>query len=223
MKQLLIISLGCIFLLQAHGCVQKEEKEKVAKKPEKEVVSEKREVVEKEEVQPAEPEAVKAALSAKERVELALSLKEKEVSLTGTEKARIETNKGTFVIEFYPEDAPNTVKNFIKLAKSGFYDGLTFHRYVADFVIQGGDPRGDGTGDAGYNIDAEFNKRKHVTGTVAMARSRDPNSASCQWYVTLSPKPHLDGSYTVFGQVIEGMEAVNLLRAGDVMEKITIE
>ena len=223
MRGLIIIAVGCILLCQSHGCTKREETVKVTKKPEKEAISEKKETAETEEIPATEPEATKVPLSPRERVELALSVRQKEVPLTGKEKARVETNKGTFVIEFYPEDAPNTVKNFIRLAESGFYDGLTFHRYVPDFVIQGGDPRGDGTGDAGYNIDAEFNQRKHVTGTVAMARSRDPNSASCQFYVTLSPKPHLDGSYTVFGQVIEGMETVNELRAGDVMEKVTVE
>lgn len=123
--------------------------------------------------------------------------------------AIIETDFGSITIEFYQEDAPNTVKNFITLAKKGFYDGLTFHRVVPGFVIQGGDPHGDGTGDAGYKIAAEFNSRKHVEGTVAMARGSDINSASCQFYIALKRLPNLDGKYTVFGQVISGMDVVH--------------
>lgn len=123
--------------------------------------------------------------------------------------ATVETDMGTFVIEFYPQDAPNTVKNFISLAKKGFYDGLTFHRIVPGFVIQGGDPDGNGTGGPGYKIAAEFNSRKHVDGTVAMARSADPNSAGSQFYVALGQLPSLDGKYTVFGQVIEGLDVVH--------------
>ncbi len=156
------------------------------------------------------------------KIKIGLSVKDKKVVLTGKEKAVIETNKGTFVIKFFPEDAPNTVKNFIRLAEAGFYDGLYFHRYEPDFVIQGGDPLGNGSGDAGYKIKAEFNKRKHLTGTVGMARGEDPNSASCQFYITLSPQPHLDGKYTVFGRVVKGMDVVRKLRAGDWMKKVRI-
>lgn len=123
--------------------------------------------------------------------------------------AIIETDFGSITIEFYHEDAPNTVKNFITLAKRGFYDGLTFHRIVPGFVIQGGDPLGDGRGNAGYKIAAEFNSRKHIEGTVAMARGDDINSASCQFYIALKRLPHLDGKYTVFGQVVSGMDVVH--------------
>jgi peptidyl-prolyl cis-trans isomerase B (cyclophilin B) len=129
---------------------------------------------------------------------------------------------GEIVIEFYPDDAPKTVDNFIKLANKGFYNGLTFHRVEPGFVVQGGDPKGNGTGDAGYNIPAEFNKRKHLTGTVAMARASDPNSASCQFYICLNPAPHLDGQYTVFGQTIKGMDVVNGIAKGDVMKSVRI-
>lgn len=129
---------------------------------------------------------------------------------------------GEIVIEFYPEDAPKTVDNFITLANKGFYNGLTFHRVVPGFVVQGGDPAGNGTGDAGYNIPAEFNKQKHLTGTVAMARSSDPNSASCQFYICLAPQPGLDGKYTVFGQTIQGMDIVKGIKIGDVMKTVRI-
>ncbi len=129
---------------------------------------------------------------------------------------------GEIVIEFYPDDAPKTVDNFIKLANKGFYNGLTFHRVEPRFVVQGGDPKGDGTGDAGYNIPAEFNKQKHVTGTVAMARANDPNSASCQFYICLGAFPHLDGKYTVFGKTVKGMDIVKGIVKGDVMKSVRI-
>jgi len=129
---------------------------------------------------------------------------------------------GEIVFEFYPDDAPKTVDNFITLTNKGFYNGLTFHRVVAGFVVQGGDPLGNGSGDAGYNLPAEFNKQKHVTGTVAMARSSDPNSASCQFYICLAPQPSLDGKYTVFGQTIKGMDIVKGIKIGDVMKTVRI-
>ena len=138
-------------------------------------------------------------------------------------RAVIEMEAGKIVIEFYEQDAPETVANFVKLAKKGFYDGLSFHRVVPGFVVQGGDPKGDGTGGPGYTIKAEFNSRKHVTGTVAMARPNDPNSAGSQFYICLGPQPALDGKYTVFGQVIDGMDLVMKIKRGDIMKKVTIE
>ncbi len=135
----------------------------------------------------------------------------------------IVTNKGTIVIELYPDVAPHTVENFKKLAKSGFYNGVSFHRYVPGFVIQGGDPSGNGTGGPGYTIKAEFNSKKHLAGTVAMARRADPDSAGSQFYICLAPTPHLDGQYTVFGQVIEGMDVVMQLRAGDIMKEVKVD
>lgn len=131
---------------------------------------------------------------------------------------------GEFRITFFPDDAPNTVKNFIYLASKGFYDSLSFHRVIKNppFVVQGGDPRGDGTGGPGYTIDAEFNSRPHIEGTVAMARSSDPNSAGSQFYICLAPQPHLDGNYTVFGQVIEGMDVVKGIEQGDTMKSVRI-
>ena len=125
-------------------------------------------------------------------------------------------------IEFYPEDAPKTVENFVTLAKKGFYNGLAFHRVVPDFVVQGGDPKGNGTGGPGYTIKAEFNKQKHVRGSLAMARSQHPDSAGSQFYITYGPTPHLDGNYTVFGKVTSGMEHVDRIKQGDRMKSVVI-
>ncbi len=122
--------------------------------------------------------------------------------------AVMETSYGTVTLEFYPEDAPNHVRNFIELAEKQFYDGLVFHRIVKGFVIQGGCPRGDGTGGPGHHVDAEFNAHKHMPGTLAMARAQDPNSAGSQFYLCLAPLPQLDGNYTVFGQVTDGLSVV---------------
>ena len=125
-------------------------------------------------------------------------------------------------MEFYPEDAPKTVESFVTLAKKGFYNGLTFHRVVPDFVVQGGCPKGDGTGGPGYTVKAEFNKQKHLRGSVAMARSQHPDSAGSQFYVTYGATPHLDNSYTVFGHVVSGMEHVDRIKQGDRMKTVTI-
>jgi peptidyl-prolyl cis-trans isomerase B (cyclophilin B) len=129
---------------------------------------------------------------------------------------------GVIKIEFFPEDAPKTVENFVTLAKKGFYDGLTFHRVEPGFVVQGGDPKGDGTGDPGYKIKAEFNKQQHVRGVLAMARSQAPDSAGCQFYITLAPAHFLDGKYTVFGKVVSGMNIVDGIKKGDKMKTVKI-
>jgi len=129
---------------------------------------------------------------------------------------------GEIRMEFFPEDAPRTVENFVTLAKKGFYDGLTFHRVVPDFVVQGGCPKGDGTGGPGHTLKAEFNAQKHVRGTVAMARAQHPDSAGSQFYICYGPTPHLDGSYTVFGRVVAGMEHVDRIKQGDRMARVTI-
>jgi peptidyl-prolyl cis-trans isomerase B (cyclophilin B) len=121
----------------------------------------------------------------------------------------IETNMGSIKAELYESKAPATVSNFISLAKSGFYDGLTFHRVIKGFVIQGGDPNGDGTGGSAKTIPLEVNKNlTHVDGALGMARSADPNSASSQFYICDGPQHGLDGNYAVFGKVIEGMDVV---------------
>jgi len=129
---------------------------------------------------------------------------------------------GEIRIEFFPEDAPKTVENFVTLAKKGFYNGLNFHRVVRDFVVQGGCPKGNGTGGPGYTIKAEFNKQKHVRGTVAMARSQHPDSAGSQFYICYGTTPHLDGQYTVFGKVVSGIELVDRIKQGDKMTSVTI-
>jgi len=130
---------------------------------------------------------------------------------------------GEIRLEFYPEDAPKTVENFVTLAKKGFYNGLNFHRVVPDFVVQGGCPKGNGTGGPGYQIKAEFNKQKHVRGAVAMARSQHPDSAGSQFYICYGATPHLDGSYTVFGKVVSGMEHVDRIKQGDKMKTVAIQ
>src|SRR6187200_3014674 len=128
----------------------------------------------------------------------------------------IATKFGDIKVEFYPEQAPNTVENFRKLANRAFYDGLIFHRIVPNFVIQGGDPNTRdmnnrsrwGTGGPGWTIKAEFNQNKHSRGTLSMARSQDPNSAGSQFFIVLKDSNFLDGQYTVFGRVTDGMDSV---------------
>ena len=146
----------------------------------------------------------------------------------------IETEKGNIIIELYPEAAPTTVANFAQLIEDRFYDGVTFHRYVPGFVIQGGDPEGTGRGGPGWTIRGEFQDPDlrgkmppHDKGVVAMARTQAPDSAGSQFYICLTSAPrsvgHLDGNYTTFGKVIEGMDVVETLREGDVMKKVTIK
>ena len=140
-----------------------------------------------------------------------------------TQMARITLDAGTAIdIEFYPQDAPKTVENFVTLARKGYYNGLTFHRVVPDFVVQGGCPKGDGTGGPGYTIPAEFNSKRHLRGTVAMARSQHPDSAGSQFYICYGATPHLDRNYTVFGQVTSGMEHVDQIKQGDRMKTVEI-
>lgn len=128
----------------------------------------------------------------------------------------MKTSKGTIKFKFYPKDAPNTVKRFAELVQSKFYNGLAFHRVVPGFVVQAGDPKSKnkndpaiGTGGSGQKLKAEFNGRKHVRGTVAMARAANPDSADSQFYIAMGSYPHLDNSYTVFGQVIDFGEKVS--------------
>ncbi len=129
-----------------------------------------------------------------------------------TPTATIETSLGTMTVEFWTDVAPGHVKNFIDLAKKGFYDGLIFHRVIPGFMIQGGCPQGTGTGGPGYMIKAEFNKlpeRRHARGVLSMARSSDPNSAGSQFFVMHQDSPHLDGQYSAFGKVTTGIETVD--------------
>jgi len=134
----------------------------------------------------------------------------------------IETEHGKILIELYPDTAPNTVANFKALAANTYYDGLLFHRVIPGFMAQGGCPDGNGMGGPGYQIKAEFNARKHVRGTVAMARSQNPDSAGSQFYICFGAHPHLDGQYTVFGQVTEGMDVVDQIKQDDVMNKVSV-
>lgn len=130
-------------------------------------------------------------------------------------------NDEKIVIELEPAVAPNTVANFISLVKEGFYDGLIFHRVIPDFMIQGGDPLGNGTGGPDYSIDGEFssngidNSLKHERGVISMARSQDPNSAGSQFFIMVKEATHLDGEYAAFGKVIEGMETVDAIVAAE--------
>lgn len=147
------------------------------------------------------------------------------VDANGLSKATavLTTSKGVIKFKFYPNDAPKTVGRMIELMNKGFYNGLTFHRVVPGFVIQGGDPVGNGTGGSGQKLKAEFNDRKHVEGTVAMARAADPDSADSQFYISLGTHPHLDRSYTVFGQVTEGMDVARKITVGDQITRVILE
>jgi cyclophilin family peptidyl-prolyl cis-trans isomerase len=132
----------------------------------------------------------------------------------------IQTTRGKIRYKFYSKDAPRTVHRMVELIQKGFYNGLTFHRVIPGFVAQGGDPTGTGMGGSGVKLEAEFNSRKHVPGTVSMARAQDLNSADSQFYIMLGTHPQLDGQYTVFGQVIEGQDVANQLQVGDRMTSI---
>lgn len=138
----------------------------------------------------------------------------------GDKVAVIETNHGRILVKFFPDDAPGHVANFIKLAESGFYDGVRFHRVIPGFMIQGGDPNTKdqprelhGTGGPGWQIPAEFNAIPHTPGILSMARTSDPNSAGSQFFLMHERSPHLDRQYSVFGQVIEGMDVVETIVA----------
>lgn len=167
-----------------------------------------------------------------------------EYQPTGDEIAVIETSQGTIRVQLAGKDAPIHVGNFVELAQKGFYDNLKFHRYVPGFVIQGGCPNtrdldpdqvraaegnpfaGLGTGGPGYTIKQEYTtnpNNKHLDGTLAMARSQNPDSAGSQFYFCLGAQPFLDSGYTVFGQTIEGLDVISKLRVGDVIEHIEIE
>jgi peptidyl-prolyl cis-trans isomerase B (cyclophilin B) len=137
--------------------------------------------------------------------------------------ATVKTNKGTFVMELHPEEAPIAVANFIKLANKKFYDGVIFHRYEPGILVQGGDPDGTGRGGPGWTIKDEVNKKmSHDEGAVGMAKTSLPNSAGSQFYICLRPLHSLDGNYIVFAKVIEGMDNVKKLRVGDKMESVRI-
>ncbi|MBR6317314.1 MAG: peptidylprolyl isomerase [Fibrobacter sp.] len=136
-------------------------------------------------------------------------------------EATIETHEGKIVLELNFKEAPNTVANFVDLASKGFYDGLTFHRVIPGFMIQGGDPEGKGTGGPGYTIDNEPNALKHETGVISMA-NRGPDTNGSQFFITQLPQPHLDGKHTVFGKVISGQDVVCRIEPNDPIINIKI-
>lgn len=136
--------------------------------------------------------------------------------------ATIETYRGNIELELYPKEAPKTVNNFVFLARDGFYDGLTFYRIVPEAFVQAGDPIGDGSGGPGYTFEDEISSLKHVAGTLSMVND-GPNTNGSQFFICYSPQPHLDGEYTIFGQVIEGMDELADLIEGDVIKTIAIE
>ncbi len=134
----------------------------------------------------------------------------------------IDTDRGTIEIELAVLDAPLTVESFVTLARKGFFDGLSVHRVVPDFVIQTGDPRGDGEGGPGYSIRDELNERPYLRGTVGMALDLWRDTGGSQFFITHSPQPHLDAKYTVFGRVIAGMDVVDQIQQGDVIRRVRV-
>jgi peptidyl-prolyl cis-trans isomerase B (cyclophilin B) len=140
-----------------------------------------------------------------------------------TYRLRMETDRGDIELELYPEHAPVTVNNFLFLAGEGFYDGVTFHRVIADFMIQGGDPTGTGRGGPGYRFADEFtgNPLRHERGVISMANA-GPDTNGSQFFITHLPQPHLDGRHTVFGRVTGGMDAVDSIRQGDLIRSVTV-
>jgi len=187
MKRIFILSVLLVFFL--FGCGKKEEAqtEKVEEQPE--------EVTEAEEAtKPISEEPI---------------VREKNPIVV------METNFGTIELELFWDKTPKTAENLLRLVISEFYDGLTFHRIIPNFVIQGGCPVGDGTGGPGYSIDFEKADTKHNRGSLAMARSQDPNSAGSQFYICLKALPNLDGNYVVFGKVVKGMDVVDKIAGGE--------
>lgn len=136
-------------------------------------------------------------------------------------RAIMETDKGVITLELFDAEAPNTVKNFADLSKAGFYDGLNFHRVIPDFMVQGGCPKGTGTGGPGYTIKCEINDNKHEPGSLSMAH-RGPDTGGSQFFICHGPQPHLDGVHTVFGKAT-AMDVVNAIRQGDKILSVKIE
>ncbi len=135
----------------------------------------------------------------------------------------IETDKGDIELELYPQHAPLTVNNFVFLAREGFYDGVTFHRVIEDFMIQGGDPTGTGRGGPGYRFKDEIkgNPLRHERGVISMANA-GPDTNGSQFFITHGPQPHLDGRHTVFGKVVRGQDVVDAIEQGDTMRKVSV-
>jgi len=139
-------------------------------------------------------------------------------------RARIVTAKGEIVLQLFPEHAPQTVNNFVFLARENFYDGVTFHRVIANFMIQGGDPSSSGSGGPGYRFADETsnNPLKHESGIISMANA-GPGTNGSQFFITHAPQPHLNGRHTVFGKVLQGQDVVDAIKQGDVMLSVRIE
>ena len=148
---------------------------------------------------------------------------EMQIDVKKSYTAMINTSKGMIEMKLYPEHAPVTVNNFVFLAKEGFYDGVSFHRVIEDFVIQGGDPTGTGRGGPGYKFEDEFknNPLKHERGVMSMANA-GPGTNGSQFFITHSPQPHLNGKHTVFGKVMNGLDVVDSIEQGDQMIEVTI-
>ena len=143
--------------------------------------------------------------------------------LEGLPQIQIQTERGNMTIEMFEDDAPNTVANMISLIEKGYYDGLNFHRVIADFMIQGGCPEGSGTGGPGYNFDDEFTaERRHDNAGVLSMANAGPRTNGSQFFITHGPTPHLDGKHTVFGKVTDGLEVVNEIQQGDFMDKVVV-
>lgn len=141
-----------------------------------------------------------------------------------TYKATIKTNRGDIELDLFAADTPKTVNNFVFLARDKFYDGLTFHRVIPNFMAQGGDPNGDGRGGPGYRFEDETRgnpRQKHETGSLSMANA-GPNTNGSQFFICHGPQPHLDGKHTVFGKVTQGQDVVNSLKNGDAMNEVVI-
>lgn len=147
-----------------------------------------------------------------------------DIDVDRTYRISLNTSRGTIELELYPEHAPKTVNNFVFLARQGFYDGVTFHRVISDFMIQGGDPTGTGTGGPGYRFEDEFdgNPLTHERGVISMANA-GPGTNGSQFFITHGPQPHLDGRHTVFGRVIEGLEVVDSIQQDDAMTSVSVQ
>lgn len=148
---------------------------------------------------------------------------EMQIDPAKTYKATIKTNRGTIEADLLPEHSPNSVNNFVFLAREGFYDGVSFHRVIPNFMIQGGDPTGTGRGGPGYqfNCETDGSPLTHEAGSLSMANA-GPNTNGSQFFICHGPQPHLNGNHTIFGQVTEGQDIVDSVQQGDVMESVTI-
>lgn len=146
-----------------------------------------------------------------------------DIDVDSTYRVSIETSKGTIGLELYPAHAPQTVNNFVFLVREGFYDGVKFHRVINDFMIQGGDPTGTGTGGPGYRFEDEFdgNPLTHERGVISMANA-GPNTNGSQFFITHLPQPHLDGRHTVFGRVVSGQDVVDTIQQNDPMDRVML-